>query len=157
MKFQLRTLVSWLAAGAVLSAASAQILTSSGLAFPISPNTLLATLPLIGFGIFFATLPIAQYRKSAEGQEIANRMRPPNPFFAFRALLLSRAIMITGALFLGWHAGLLIWLLSFGSSTSGTLTPTLLGTGGSAVMILGGYLGQQNCRTPKDKDGEVIS
>lgn len=157
MKFQIRTLASWLAAGAVFGAASAQITVGSGLAFPVSPDSLLVTIPLIGVGIFFATLPIARYRHFTESDNGAKPARRPNPFFAFRALILSRAVMISGAGFLGWHLGLVAWLFSFSVLTDGTLFPSLLGVAGSAVMLLGGALGQRNCRTPRDRDGEASS
>ena len=153
MNFRLSTLASWLAAGMVLGAASTQILVGSGFAFPISPASLLLTMPLIGVAVFLATLPIAQYRREVEGGLVPRRAKNPNPFFAFRALVLSRATVISGAGFLGWHLGLVLWLLSFSAVTTATLTPSLWGIAGSAVMTLGGYLGQRNCRTPKDKDG----
>jgi hypothetical protein len=135
-------LASFLAAGAVLGLTAAQLATGLGYSFPLSPWSMILMLPLIGVAIYLATLPIYRYRKSLEKWESGPRPSRPNPFFAFRALVISRAIALTAALFAGWYLGGLIWLVSFSIAPSGLTTPTVFGAVGSLVMLGGGLGGR---------------
>ena len=154
VKFSWSAVLGWSASGLVLGASAAALLVGLGLAFPISPVSLLLILPLIGIAAFIVTLPIRKYRKSSE-KEGVERLSRPNPFQSFRLLVLSRAILLTGAGFLGWHVGVLIWVFSFSAAADSVVNPTLFGVIGSFVMSLGGYLAQNNCKTPKDPEGEA--
>jgi hypothetical protein len=112
-------------------------------------------LPLIGVAIYLATLPIYRYRKSLEKWESGPRPSRPNPFFAFRALVVSRAIALTAALFAGWYLGGLIWLVSFSIAPTGLTIPTVFGAIGSLVMLGGGLAGEYNCRAPRGPNEEA--
>ena len=148
-------LASFLAAGAVLGLTAAQLATGLGYSFPLSPWPTILMLPLIGVAIYLATLPIYRYRKSLEKWESGPRPSRPNPFFAFRALVISRAIALTTALFAGWYLGGLIWLVSFSIAPSGLTTPTVFGAVGSLVMLGGGLAGEYNCRAPRGPNEEA--
>ena len=148
-------LASFLAAGAVLGLTAAQLATGLGYSFPLSPWSMILMLPLIGVAIYLATLPIYRYRKSLEKWESGPRPSRPNPFFAFRALVISRAIALTAALFAGWYLGGLIWLVSFSIAPSGLTTPTVFGAIGSLVMLGGGLAGEYNCRAPRGPNEEA--
>ena len=148
-------LASFLAAGAVLGLTAAQLATGLGYSFPLSPWSMILMLPLIWVAIYLATLPIYRYRKSLEKWESGPRPSRPNPFFAFRALVISRAIALTAALFAGWYLGGLIWLVSFSIAPSGLTTPTVFGAIGSLVMLGGGLAGEYNCRAPRGPNEEA--
>ena len=148
-------LASFLAAGAVLGLTAAQLATGLGYSFPLSPWSMILMLPLIGVAIYLATLPIYRYRKSLEKWESGPRPSRPNPFFAFRALVMSRAIALTAALFAGWYLGGLIWLVSFSIAPTGLTTPTVFGAVGSLVMLGGGLAGEYNCRAPRGPNEEA--
>ena len=148
-------LASFLAAGAVLGLSGAQLATGLGYSFPLSPWSMILMLPLIGVAIYLATLPIYRYRKSLEKWESGPRPSRPNPFFAFRALVVSRAIALTAALFAGWYLGGLIWLVSFSVAPTGLTTPTVFGAIGSLVMLGGGLAGEYNCRAPRGPNEEA--
>ena len=148
-------LASFLAEGAVLGLTAAQLATGLGYSFPLSQWSMILMLPLIGVAIYLATLPIYRYRKSLEKWESGPRPSRPNPFFAFRALVISRAIALTAALFAGWYLGGLIWLVSFSIAPSGLTTPTVFGAIGSLVMLGGGLAGEYNCRAPRGPNEEA--
>ena len=143
-------LIMFLAVGFVAGLSSSQLATSFGYSFLVSPASLLIVLPAIAIGIYLASYPIYRYRKKAEKYESGPRPTRPNPFFAFRVLLVARAVALTGSLFAGWHLGQLLWLISFSVAPAGLVLPTVLGLLGSASMLGGGLLGEYNCRAPRD-------
>ena len=147
-------LIGFLAVGLVLSISVIQLLAGNGLAFPLSPNSLLITLPLTGIVVYLASWPIYRYRKAVEGFSQGPRPARPNPFYAFRVMVLSRATALAGSLFLGWHLGAGFWLLAFSVAPGALLGPTGFGVLGSVLMLAGGLLGQSNCKAPKNGDGE---
>ena len=143
-------LIMFMAVGLVSGLSSSQLATSFGYSFLVSPASLLIVLPVIAIGIYLASYPIYRYRKKAEKYETGPRPTRPNPFFAFRVLLVARAVALTGSLFAGWHLGQLLWLISFSVAPAGLVLPTVLGLLGSASMLGGGLLGEYNCRAPRD-------
>lgn len=143
-------LVAFLGIGFVAGISSSQLVTSVGQSFPVSPLSLLVSLPVIGLIMVLATLPIYRYRKKSEKFTTGPRPTRPNPFFAYRALVFSRAVALTGALFAGWHLGQLVWLLAFSVAPSQLVVPTLFGLIGGVTMLGGGLIGENNCRAPRD-------
>lgn len=143
-------LIAFFGTGFVAGISSSQLATGFGQSFLVSPLTLLIVLPLIGIANYLASFPIYRYRKQSEKREEGKRPKRPNPFYAYRVLIISRAVALTGALFAGWHVGQLVWLLSFSVAPSGLVTPTLLGVIGSLSMLGGGLISEFNCRAPRD-------
>jgi hypothetical protein len=148
------TILAWGVIGAALGFSASELSEALGFSYPVSPNTLLATLPFIGVAIYFLSLPIFRYRKALERAE-PKPVERPNPFYAVRVLVLARAIILTAAGFFGWHLGGLVWLFTFSNAPSQLVTPALIGLAGSLIMLLAGYLAEFNCRTTKNKDEEV--
>lgn len=150
-------LFGFFAIGLVLSVSSIQLLAGNGMAFPLSPNSLLITLPLTGIVVYLASWPIYRYRKAVEEFSQGPRPARPNPFYAVRVMVLARATALAGSLFLGWHVGAGVWLLAFSVAPGALLGPTSFGILGAGVMLAGGLLGQLNCRAPKNVDGEELA
>lgn len=153
MQSKWQTILLWLLAGLVLGASFVQLMVGSGSPFPVSPDSLIITLPITAVAAYLATLPVLNYRKKQErfqSGELKNRPGRVNPFYAFRVLVLSRSLAIAGSGFIGWHVAELIWLAAFSVPTSALVIPTLLALIGSALMLLAGLLGESNCKTPKD-------
>ena len=145
------TILAWVVIGAALGFSASELSEALGFSYPLSPNTLLVTLPFIAIAIYLLSLPILRYRKALE-KAWPKPVERPNPFYAVRVLVLARAISLTAAGFLGWHLGGLIWLFTFSNAPSQLVTPTLLAVLGSFLMLLAGYLAEFNCRAPKTKD-----
>ena len=132
-----------------------QLLAGFGQSFPQSPLTLIVTMPLIGLAVVIATWPIYRYRKAVEGHSSGPRPERPNPFYALRALVLSRATALAGAMFVGWHFGALIWLVVFSVAPAGPLLITSIAVVSSIAMLVSGLVGQNNCKAPRDGGEEA--
>lgn len=118
---------------------------------PISMSLTLIVMALIGLGV---TLPIVSYRRKLArfvAGELKQRPGRPNPVYATRALMLAQATALAGAGFAGWHLGYLIWLLSDAVVQGGL--ETWLGLSASVVALALGWIGERNCRAPKDEGG----
>ena len=132
-----------------------QLLAGFGQSFPQSPISLLITMPLIGLAVVLATLPIYRYRKAVEDYKSGPRPERPNPFYALRALVLSRATALAGTIFVGWHFGALIWLVVFSVAPAGPVSVTSIAVVSSIAMLVGGLVGQNNCKAPRDGGEEI--
>ena len=132
-----------------------QLLAGFGQSFPQSPLTLIVTMPLIGLAVVIATWPIYRYRKAVEGHTSGPRPERQNPFFALRALVLSRATALAGAMFVGWHVGALIWLVVFSVAPAGPVLITSIAVLSSIAMLVSGLVGQNNCKAPRDGGEEA--
>ena len=131
----------------IAAAAASQLATGFGFAIPAAPPSVAVTVVVIGIAVLVASLPISSYRRQKES---GKRVTRPNPFYAVRVLLFSRAAEITATGFLGWNLGLGIWLAAF--TPAALMQQTLV----SALFCLGGLLAallaEWNCRAPKDGD-----
>jgi len=131
----------------IAAAAAAQFATGFGFSLPVAPASLSVTVLMIGLAALLASLPISRYRNKKEKGKNTSR---PNPFYAVRVLLFSRAAQITATGFLGWQLGLGIWIVAFTPSDLGQeiLIAAVLCLGG----LLSALLAEWNCKTPKDGD-----
>jgi hypothetical protein len=79
-----------------------------------------------------------------------------NPILAAWTLVLAQACAYTGAMLLGWHAGIFLDQLRFWSIRSGLdVTWLALGmAGGGLVMIVVGLVVERFCKIPPE-DGET--
>ena len=127
-----------------------QLLAGFGQSYPQSPLSLIITMPLIGAAVVIATLPIYRYRKAVENYKSGPRPERPNPFYALRALVLSRATALAGTIFVGWHFGALIWLVVFSVAPAGPVAVTSIAVVSSIAMLVSGLIGQNNCKAPRD-------
>jgi hypothetical protein len=153
MKLDLRFLLIWIFVGVIAGGSVAQLATGNGLAFPATDAFLATSLVAIGISIYAATFSIFRYRRQIE-KAVSQGVKRPDPLLSFRLLVLSRAVMITGLGFFGWHVGQLIWLWFFSIAPSGLVGPTIIGASTSLLMYLGGLGAEFNCRLPKDRDGD---
>lgn len=134
----------------LLSINIVQLFAGFGQSYPQSPLSLIITMPLIGLAVVIATLPIYRYRKAVEQYASGPRPERPSPFYAVRALVLSRATALAGTIFVGWHLGALIWLVVFSVAPIGPVTLTSIALISSILMLVAGLIGQNNCKAPQD-------
>lgn len=154
MKLDIRFLIGWFVFGVLAGAVASQLAAGFGLAFPATDAFLATSLIAIGIAIYAATFPIFRYRNQLEKAQ-PKIVKRPDPLLSFRLLVLSRAVMITGLGFMGWHIGQLVWLWLFSIVPTGLVLPTLIGVAASLLLYLGGLGAEYNCRLPKDPDGET--
>ena len=77
------------------------------------PLSLPISLLVLALANYLFSFPIYRYRKQLGRYKEGIRPERPNPFYAVRVLILARASVLAGALFAGWHVGVIIWLVSF--------------------------------------------
>ena len=126
-----------------------------GSATPISPMTLLVTLPVIGLVVLGLAYPIWNYRRALKtnlSKQGRSRPKRVDPFYAVQVVLLAKATAIAGALFSGWHLGTLIWQLGSPVIAFDSALRTALGLIGSLVMASCGYLAELICKLRDDPD-----
>jgi hypothetical protein len=143
-------------AGLVLGLVVAQLSAGFGYVFPASPSSLPISLLLLLLGLanYLFSFPIYRYRKQLGLYKEGVRPERPNPFYAVRVLILARASVLAGALFAGWHAGLLIWLVSFSVAPENLILSSSFGLVGAVALTIGGLVSKRNCKTPPSSDSD---
>jgi Protein of unknown function (DUF3180) len=121
-----------------------------GLGTPVLPLTGLVTMGVIVVLTLVLGIRVLRWRNSEK------RKKPLNPFVAVWTLVLAQACAYTGAVLLGWHAGIFLDQLRLWSVRSGqALTwQALAMAGGGLAMIIVGLLVERFCRIPPE-DGDV--
>lgn len=140
--------------GLVLGLVLSQLSAGFGYVFPASPTTLPISLLVLALANYLFSFPIYRYRKQLASYKEGVRPERPNPFYAVRVLILARASVLAGALFAGWHAGLIIWLLSFSVAPENLMLTSSFGLVGAVALIIGGLVSQWNCKTPPSSDSD---
>ncbi len=83
-----------------------------------------------------------------------DKRRPPaarmNPVAAARTLVLAQAGAYAGALIAGWHAGVLVHLVSATGFGTPTVNDALLMIIGGLVLVIVGFVVEQFCRLPPE-------
>jgi len=153
---KLTALGAYAIATVILGFGVSALLVRGGFALPLSPTNLLITLPVIAAVLVIMALPILRYRAAVkrviEKPETA-KANPPkrvDPFFALRVAMLSKAVAISGSIFLGWHAGVLIALVRAPEVESGSVWRQVFGLLGSIALIVAGLIVENSCKVPPD-------
>jgi hypothetical protein len=134
---------------------TSRILVSNGMAIPVSPTNLIITLSGIGGLVLMLAIPIWKYKNALK--QTSNKQRPKrvDPFYAVRVLLLAKASAIAGAVFLGWHLGVLIALATLPVSAATVVIQNTVALIASALLSVCSYIAEQICKLPEDKDPEA--
>ena len=142
------------AVGLVLGLTVAQLSAGFGYVFPASPISLTISLLLLGLANYLFSFPIYRYRKQLGRYKEGIRPERPSPFYAVRVLILARASVLAGALFVGWHVGVIIWLVSFSVAPENLMLSSSFGLVGAVALAIGGLVSQWNCKTPPSSDSD---
>ena len=141
---------------AVVSFLAVRLLVANGLAVPASPTNLLVTLAAIAVILLGLSLPIWRYKSSLSQYTKGPRPKRVDPFYAVRVLLLSKASVITGSAFVGWHLGVMIAQLSLPVSFTAALVQNSFGLVASLVLTVAAIVSEQICRLPDEpKDNQT--
>lgn len=133
---------------AIASYFLAGALVSRGMPIPISPNTLLVTLAAIATVLLLLSIPIWRYRNALKTS--TTRPKRVDPFYAVRVLLLSKASSIAGAIFVGWHIGVVVYQLTGQVVVQALVFQNGLGIFASLVLVVAAVVTEQICRLPQD-------
>ncbi|MEQ4519930.1 DUF3180 domain-containing protein [Pseudarthrobacter sp. B907] len=119
------------------------------LATPVLPLTGLVTMGVIVVLTLVLGIRVLRWRNGKKKKML-------NPILAAWTLVLAQACAYTGAMLLGWHAGIFLDQLRLWNVRSGQAITwqTLIMAGGALVMIVVGLVVERFCRIPPE-DGEA--
>jgi hypothetical protein len=152
---KLMTLVGWAVSATTAGYLLPQFVINAGGAIPISPWNIIVTLPLIGLILLLMAIPMFKYRKANNlraKDSTKPRPMPMNPFYEVRLVLLAKAIAISGAIFSGWHIGV-VWLQLTSPVVTAATMQNVLALIGAAVMTACAVLVERICRITDDGTG----
>jgi hypothetical protein len=149
---QIMTLVAWAISATTAGYLLPQILINNGGSIPISPWSIMITLPLIAIALVVMAIPIYRYRRAIlEIAKTKSLTRPKrlNPFYAVRVLLLAKSIAISGSIFTGWHLGV-VWLQVTSPVIPSSTLQNALALIGSFLMTAIALIVERICKITED-------
>jgi hypothetical protein len=149
---QIMTLVAWAISATTAGYLLPQILINNGGSIPISPWSIVITLPLIAIALVVMAIPIYRYRRAIlEIAKTKSLTRPKrlNPFYAVRVLLLAKSIAISGSIFTGWHLGV-VWLQVTSPVIPSSTLQNALALIGSFLMTAIALIVERVCKITED-------
>ena len=152
------TLVGWAVSATTAGYLLPKLVVNNGGAVPISPWNIIVTLPLIGIILLAMAIPMLKYRAaiSARSKDSKKpRPMPLNPFYAVRLVLLAKAISISGAIFSGWHIGV-VWLQLTSPVITEATMQNVLALIGALVMTVCAIIVERVCRITDDGAGADV-
>jgi len=126
---------------------------NNGLEVPISGPTLGLSISVIAFILLALSVPIWKYKRNLIKATDSTKAKslPVNPFYAVRVLTLSKASAITAAMFLGWHAGVLVKQLTAPVVVPEAMTLNISALVAAVFLLVVAFLVEQVCKLPNDK------
>lgn len=146
---QLKFLFLIALATAIIGYFVAALLVGRGFQVPVSPTNLLITLGAIGVVLLALSIPIWRYR-SALRDGSGKRPKRVDPFYAVRVLLLSKASSLAGALFAGWHIGVVGYQMFSPVVVPVFALQNAMGIFASFALVASAFVTEQLCRLPED-------
>ena len=152
---KLVTLLGFVGTLAIGSFFIARISVANGLALPVSPSNLIITLTGISALVLILTIPIWKYKKLLKQASTSQRPKRVDPFYAVRVVLLAKASAIAGAVFTGWHLGVLIAQATLPVGATALIVQNAVAFVASVILSVSGLVAEQICKLPEDKDPEA--
>lgn len=128
----------------------------NGFSAPASGISLSISLACVSAILLFLALPIYRYKRAlkkileAKAGTSIPRPSPVDPFYAVKVLLLAKAAAITSSLFIGWHLGVIGFLLTTPVIASEVIRPNLAALATAVVLLVVSYIVQGICKLPND-------
>ncbi len=142
----------WTIAAGVISFGYSTYAVNNGLEIPITGISLSISTALIAVILLALAVPIWKYKRNLiKLATSTNKLLPVNPFYAVRVLLLSKAAAITGAIFIGWHAGVLVKQFTAPVVVTDATTPNITALVAAVLLLIVGFVVEQICKLPSDK------
>jgi hypothetical protein len=153
------TLVAWAVSATTAGYLVPLVLINGGGSIPISPWSIVITLPLIAVALGIMAIPIYRYRKAVlEAAKTKSPKRPKrlNPFYAVRVLLLAKSIAISGSIFTGWHLGV-VWLQVTSPVIPSSTMQNALALIGSFLMTVIALIVERICKVTEDSEDAIAA
>jgi hypothetical protein len=143
--------VAWVLVSGIVGFGYSTFAVNNGLEVPISGITLALSTALIAVILLGLSVPIWKYKRSITKALTTSKPLPVNPFYAVRVLLLSKAAAITGAMLIGWHAGVLVKQFTAPVVVIDATTPNFTALVAAVLLLIVGFIVEQVCKLPSDK------
>jgi hypothetical protein len=143
--------VAWVLFSGVVGFGYSTFAVNNGLEVPISGITLSISTALIAIILLGLSVPIWKYKRGITKALTTSKPLPVNPFYAVRVLLLSKAAAITGAMLIGWHAGVLVKQFTAPVVVIDATTPNITALVAAVLLLIVGFIVEQVCKLPSDK------
>jgi hypothetical protein len=143
--------VAWVLVSGIVGFGYSTFAVNNGLEVPISGITLALSTALIAVILLGLSVPIWKYKRSITKALTTSKPLPVNPFYAVRVLLLSKAAAITGAMLIGWHAGVLVKQFTAPVVVIDATTPNITALVAAVLLLIVGFIVEQVCKLPSDK------
>jgi hypothetical protein len=144
-------IVAWILVSGIVGFGYSTFAVNNGLEVPISGITLSISTALIAVILLGLSIPIWNYKRSINKGLTTTKPLPVNPFYAVRVLLLSKAAAITGAMLIGWHAGVLVKQFTAPVVVIDATTPNITALIAAVFLLVAGFIVEQICKLPSDK------
>ena len=141
----------WVLVSGIVGFGYSTFAVNNGLEVPISGITLALSTALIAAVLLGLAVPIWKYKRSITKAVTTSKPLPVNPFYAVRVLLLSKAAAITAAMFIGWHAGVLVKQFTAPVVVSDATTPNITALIAAVLLLIVGFVVEQICKLPSGK------
>lgn len=147
----------WAVVSAVIGFGFSLWAVNNGLEVPISTPTLGVSISVIAIVLLVMVVPIWKYKRNLikVATTTQSKLLPVNPFYAVRVLLLSKAAAITSAIFLGWHAGVLVKQFTAPVVVPEATTLNISAAIASVFLLVVAFMVEQICKLPNDKKTDV--
>jgi hypothetical protein len=143
--------VAWVLVSGIVGFGYSTFAVNNGLEVPISGITLALSTALIAVILLGLSVPIWKYKRGITKALTTSKPLPVNPFYAVRVLLLSKAAAITGAMLIGWHAGVLVKQFTAPVVVIDATTPNITALVAAVLLLIVGFIVKQVCKLPSDK------
>ena len=144
-------IAAWVLVSGIAGFGYSTFAVNNGLEVPISGITLALSTALIAVVLLGLAVPIWKYKRTITKAVTTSKPLPVNPFYAVRVLLLSKAAAITGAMFIGWHAGVLVKQFTAPVVVTDATTPNITALVAAVLLLIVGFVVEQICKLPSDK------
>jgi cytochrome c oxidase assembly factor CtaG len=146
-------IILWALASGVIAFGYSIWAVNNGLEVPISGATLGLSIAVIAIILLALAVPIWKYKRNLiKATDLKpNRNLPVNPFYAVKVLTLAKASAITAAMFLGWHAGVLVKQLTAPVVVPEAMTLNITALVSAVFLLIAAFLVEQVCKLPDDK------
>ncbi len=144
-------IAAWVLVSGVVGFGYSTFAVNNGLEVPISGITLALSTALIAVVLLGLAVPIWKYKRTITKALTTSKPLPVNPFYAVRVLLLSKAAAITGAMLIGWHAGVLVKQFTAPVVVTDATTPNITALVAAVLLLIVGFIVEQVCKLPSDK------
>ena len=147
---KIQTLLAWAVLAATAGYLVPRLIVANGGQVPVAAFTMIFTLPTVAILLVIFAIPMIRRARGAKAKPAALL----NPFYAVRVVLLAKAIAISGAIFTGWHAGV-VWLQATSPVIPAGIWPNLAALIGAILMVVAGIVIERVCRIRDDgRDGQ---